>query len=181
MLKVIRVLLGIILVFVIASINGIAGYGYTFGGTFQSAINMMGPEAGKDPRLIVEIAGDGSKKVKPKDALSALRLIASTRLGAFGIFLQIFVWFQLIAGLILIFKNNVGTLLCVFLGLVAAASLVTEIIGAILTSSFGITNALGSVVAILVGIVILSIYRATPKEEFQPTLPNNANEADVSS
>ena len=180
-MKVIRILLGAILVFVIASINGIAGYGYTFGGTFQSAINMMGAEAEKDPRLTVEITADGRKKIKPKDVLSALSLIASTKLGAFGIFLHLFVWFQLIAGLILIFKNDIGTLLSVFLVLVAAASLAAEIIGAVLTSSFGITNALGSVVAILVGVVALSIYRATTKVELHPAQPNNANKADVTS
>jgi hypothetical protein len=150
-----------------------AGYGYTFGGAFQSTIHMMGAEAEKDPRLTVEITEDGSKKVAPKNALSALSLIASTRLGAFGIFLQLFVWFQLTAGLILIFKNNVGIVLCIFLGLVAIASLATEILGATLTSSLGTSNTLGSAVAILVGIVTLSIYRAAPKEELQPALPNN--------
>ena len=163
MMKVMRVLIGFMLAFVIASINGIAGYGYTFGGAFQSTINMIGAEAEKDPRLTVEINEDGRKKVKPKDALSALSLIVSTRLGAFGIFLQLFVWFQLIAGLILIFKNNVGIVLCVFLGVVAIASLVTEILGASLTSSFGTTNTLGSAVAILAGIVTLSMYRAKAK------------------
>jgi len=163
MAKAIRISTGIMLAFVIASINGIAGYGYTFGGAFQSTINMMGAKAEKDPRLSVRINEDGRKKVKPKDVLSALSLIASTRLGAFGIFLRLFVWFQMIAGLILVFKNNVGIVLCIFLELVAIASLVTEIIGATLTSPFGTTNALGSAVAILAVIVTLSMYRATPK------------------
>ena len=162
-MNVIRVLTGITLAFVVTSINGIAGYGYKNGGVFESAISLTGAKGGEDPRVVIEMTEDGTKKVKPKDGLSALSLIASTRLGAFGIFLQIFIWFQFIAGQVLLFKDNVGAKLGAFLGLVAIASLFTEIVGAKLTSSFGVTNALGSVVAALLGMVTFSMYKARPE------------------
>jgi hypothetical protein len=158
-MKVIRILTGIVLAIVITSMNGVAGYGYTFGGVFESGIGMWGAKEGEDSRIVVEITEDGTKKIRPKDGLSALSLIASTKIGAFGIFLHIFIWFQFAAGILLLFKNSAGAVLFAFLIFVAVGSLFAEITGAILTSSFGTTNALGSVVAVTLGIVSFSMYR----------------------
>ena len=155
-----RVLTGITLAFVISSINGIAGYGYTIGGGISGAFQVGFSENEKDPRIVVETTEDGTRKIRPKDALSTASIIASSKIGAFGIFLQIFVWLQMIAGLVLIFRKKIGTVLGVFLGFIAVASLATEFVGASLTSSFGITNALGSITAISLAIVTFWMCRA---------------------
>lgn len=158
-MKVIRILTGIALAFIITSTNGIAGYGYTVAGVFESGIGLWGTKEGEDSRVIVEVTEDGTKKFKPKDGLAALSLIASTKMGAFGIFLQTFVWFQFAAGILLLFKHSAGAILFTFLIFVAVGGLFAEIMGAILTSSFGVSNALGTIVAVMLGIVSFSMYR----------------------
>ena len=172
-MDVVRVLTGLMLAFVISSINWLAGIGYTVGGEFLGAVSLSftGSEIAEDPRLVVEITEDGRKSIKPKNALSAVSIVASTKIGAFGIFLQIFVWLQIIAGLILIFRRAIGAVLGIFLGFVAVGGVATEIVGAALTSSFGITNALGSIVAILVGIVTFWMYQAKSNREVAVNAP----------
>ena len=159
-MKTLRVITGLLLIIIITPINGIAGYGYTFGGIFGSSIDVMFSEPENDPRLNVTIGQDGKKHVEPKDTLSALKLIISTKYGAFGILLLIFIWLQAIAGVILIANDKAEFKMALFLGFVATGSLLIEIIGALLSSSFGITNYLGSIVAILIAISALTMYRS---------------------
>ncbi|MEM6998269.1 MAG: hypothetical protein AAF419_00345 [Pseudomonadota bacterium] len=160
-MKTFRIITGLLLILIITPINGIAGYGYTFGGIFGSSLNVMFSDSEQDPRLSVTIDQDGKKHVKPKDTSSALKLIASTKHGAFGLFLLIFIWFQTIAGVILIANDKAEFKLALFLGFVACGSLLVEIIGASLSSSFGTTNILGSSVAVLLALHAITMYKTT--------------------
>lgn len=160
-MKTLRIITGLTLILIISPINGIAGYGYTIGGIFGSSLDVMFTDPEQDPRLNVKIEQDGKKHVEPKDTLSALKLIISTKHGAFGLFLLLFIWLQTIAGVILITNDKAEFKLVLFLGLVATGSLLIEIIGALLSSSFGISNILGSIVAVLLALSALAMYRTT--------------------
>lgn len=170
MVKIIRILTGIALIFVITSVNGIAGYAYSFGAVFESGFGLLGIEKDGDPRVVVEVAENGKKRIRPKNGLAALSLMASTKIGAFGIFLLSFLWLQFAAGILLLVKNRAGVWLFTFLMLVALGGLFAEITGAILTSSFGILNAIGSLAALILIIVSIAMYR----ENIRTTIYNNA-------
>ena len=166
-----RVLVGIVLAIIISPINILAGYGYTFGGLVGGVASVIVIEAKKDSSLVVETNKDGRKSINPENYPSALSLIVSTKAGAFGVFLLVFVWLQIIAALILMLKDSVGITLGVFLGVVSVGSLFIEINGALLTASFGITNIMGSVVAVLIGVVTIFMYKASPARKITTSVP----------
>lgn len=158
-MRVIRILTGLVLAFVVVPINGLTAYSYTFGGSFQAAFSMWGSEAENDPRIVVTETEEGKTKYRPKDTWSNLSLIMSNKYGAFGIFLQLFIWLQFIKGFILLLKQSFGFKVTVFIGVVAIATLMVEIIGAVLTSSFGISNAIGSIVALVLMVITINLHK----------------------
>ena len=137
-----RIIVGLLLATVVSVTNGIAGVGYTIGGEFDAGFSSLGSEK-SDPRW--ELV-DGVKRPKSTGAL--LSLLWASDYGRFGLSLQVVSLLQFVAGLVLMFRNNIGSALSLFVLLVAAAGIVVEIVGGRLSSSFGITNIICTLVSL---------------------------------
>ncbi len=154
-MNVTRIFVGIMLGFIVAPFNGVAGYGYLLGGATESAISTTMNEA--KAQSFTKPQGNNSKTYSISIGLSS---IALTKLGAFGLYLSFLAWAQVLVSLIIIFKKHLSFTLAVFLGLFSVLSLSAEIIGAVLSSSFGVTNAFGSLIAFMVGIGVFYVYKS---------------------
>ena len=87
---------------------------------------------------------------QPRDGAALFSLITDSGYGKFCLFLAALCNLQFGAGMTLVFVSRAGWRLSAFLGLVAALGIVAELLGAIYTSSFGVSNWLGVVVSLLV-------------------------------
>lgn len=161
LVRTLRIIIGLLLILVLTPITGLSGYAYTVGGEFEWALGSFGADLSDDPRIAVQEKPEGGERFTPKDALSTVSLLLETRYGAFGLGLQVLAWLQAAAGLILIFRRRSGLLGTIFLAAVAGLSLSAEIIGADYSSSFGITNGFGVVMAILLTATALDLNRQT--------------------
>lgn len=159
-MKALRIITGLVLAFVVSTVNGVAGFGYIVGGEFEMSMNAAyGNEAASDPRWKKEEV-DERTVTMPRDQKAALSLLLETKHGRFGLFLEMVCLFQFIAGVIIVFSRTAGMLLTAFLGSTALLGIVAELVGARLSSSLGVTNTIGIVISALLLVVAYFMLRA---------------------
>jgi len=149
-MRAVGIITGILLMFIVAPINEFAGYGYTFGGAFETIVTT-------DPDDMALATADDM------DTLSVIQALASTKLGLFGLLLQVLAPVQFVTGFLLIIKERTGSIFLSFLIIVALSGISAEIVGSVYTSSFGTTNIIGTVISVFVLIVGISMYIKTRK------------------
>jgi len=149
-MRAIGIITGILLMFIVAPINEFAGYGYTFGGVFETIV-------ATDPDDMALTTADDINTV------TAIQTLASTKLGLFGLLLQLLAIVQFVTGFLLIIKDRIGSVFLSFLIIVALSGISAEIVGSVYTSSFGTINIIGTVISVFVLIVGISMFLQTRK------------------
>ncbi len=148
-----RIIVAVLLILVVSIVNGISGVGYTIGGEFETSLQAA---AGKDDPRWQERREDGKTVQAPRDAIAAISLLLETKYGRFGIFLQLLALLQFVAGLLLLVRKNHGRGVLSFLAAVAAAGIMAEVVGSVLTSALGRTNIIGIIASLgLLGVVMM--------------------------
>jgi len=164
----IRVVIGLVLAFVVSPINGISGIGYTVGGEFEISMQAaMGNEAKDDPRWQSD-ENAAKSTMSPRNGLATLSLLAESRFGRFGLFLQLFCILQFIGGLFVMVRPTAGLKTLTLLILLAIMGVSAEVLGAQYSSTWGITNILGiTVSAILIPVAVIMYRTNSERNEFQ--------------
>jgi hypothetical protein len=160
-----RVIVGLMIAFVVSTINGFSGIGYVVGGEFEISMQAaVGNEAKDDSRW--ETKEDGAESaISPRDGLAALSLLLESKFGKFGLVLQVLCLLQLIGGLLVVFRPTAGATAFAFLVLLAIAGIVVEVIGTRFSSTWGVTNVFGIIVSAMLVPVAFHMYRAINRRD----------------
>ncbi|MDH3760851.1 MAG: hypothetical protein OEU50_07680 [Gammaproteobacteria bacterium] len=154
-----RIIVGLILAFIVSTINGVSGIGYTVGGEFEVSIQAALKNGAKDDPRWQNQENGADSTMSPRNGLATLSLLLESKFGRFGLFLQVFCLLQFIAGLLVAFRSTAGVKTLTFLILIAITGASVEILGAQYSSTWGITNILGIIVSAMLVPVTLIMYK----------------------
>ena len=149
-----RIFVGLFLALVVATINGLAGYGYLGLGLLDATW----ADHSEDPRWERAETEEGTR-YQPKDGAAALSIYTDSAHGRFGAFLLALCSLQFVAGSMLVFSPRAGRIRLAFFGSVAALGILAEVLGVWFSSSLGPTNLLGILFSTLLAVVAVSSYR----------------------
>jgi hypothetical protein len=152
-----RVVVGLMLAFAVSTINGLSGIGYTVGGELEISLQAALENGAKDDSRWQSQENGAGSTISPRDGLAALSLLAESKFGRFGLFLQVFCLLQFTGGLIVALRPAAGVVTLTFLFLIAITGISVEVLGAQYSSTWGMTNILGIVVSAMlipVGIIM---------------------------
>ena len=160
-MKIYKLIVGLILAFIVSTINGISGIGYTVGGEFEISLQAAVDDKVEDDSRWKTQGEDTESYLIPRDRKSALILLLESKFGRLGLFLQVLCLLQFIGGLMVVIRSSTRAFAFVFLIMIAFAGVAAEIIGAYFSSTWGVTNIIGIGASVMLLQVAFYMYRAT--------------------